>query len=439
MVDFLSSMFDPKNFAGVTGLLDRMGPAMAFQPSQQPAAFGLGGPAPVQPPTIQPAPANDVLPENATPTAGIAPVGLVPAQAPATPAPSSGGAMDFLGGVRDKINDNSNMLLGLAAGIAGGKNMGEGISKGLTLAMTGGQLDTQQGNRNRTQQFLLSKGMDPATARAVSSDPTLLRTMLPQLMGVGGSADIQAYNLYRQQGGDLPFLDFKTKLAEAGATRINNSIQSGEKAYETTVGKDYGTLFTDLQKGGRDATKAIGTLNLMENLTKDPNFYSGFGGDVALRANQALVGLGVKDQKAASAAETFRALGNQTVLDAAGGSLGNQISNGDREYINATTANLANTPEGNRELIGIRRKLATRQQETARLARDYATSHGGRIDAGFDDFLSDWVEKHPLFPQAPKQEQPSSVDSSPADGVTATNPQTGQRLIRRNGKWEPLT
>lgn len=91
--------------------------------------------------------------------------------------------MNFLGGVRDKINDNSNMLLGLAAGITGGRGWGDGISKGLSLAMQGGQLDTRQGNSNRTQQFLLSKGMDPEMARTVASNPTLLRSVLPQLMG----------------------------------------------------------------------------------------------------------------------------------------------------------------------------------------------------------------------------------------------------------------
>jgi hypothetical protein len=40
-MDFLSSIFDPKNFAGVTGLLDRLKPGLPFPASQQPAAFGL--------------------------------------------------------------------------------------------------------------------------------------------------------------------------------------------------------------------------------------------------------------------------------------------------------------------------------------------------------------------------------------------------------------
>jgi hypothetical protein len=175
-VDFLSSRFDPKNFAGVTGLLDRMGPAMSFQPQQTPAAFGLGGP--MQPQPQLPPPQGDVmnanamLPESATPTAGVAPAGLMPQQAGSSDSP-----LGFLGGVRDKINDTSNMLLGLAAGIAGGKNWGDGLSKGMTLAMTGGQLDTRQGSRNLTEQALIRRGLDPSMARAVASNPSLMSSV----------------------------------------------------------------------------------------------------------------------------------------------------------------------------------------------------------------------------------------------------------------------
>lgn len=187
-MDFLSSMFDPKNFAGITGLLDRLGPGASLPVPQQPAAFGLAGPAaPAMLPQLadQPSPldsaqwpygpagapsdANARLPANAAPTSGIAPMGLAP--------PSMDGPMNFLGGVRDKINDNSNMLLGLAAGIAGGRNWGDGISKGMSLAMQGGQLDTRQGSRNLTEQALIRRGLDPSMARAVAANPALMSSV----------------------------------------------------------------------------------------------------------------------------------------------------------------------------------------------------------------------------------------------------------------------
>lgn len=173
-MDFLSSMFDPKNFSGITGLLDRLKPSASFPTAQQPAAFGLAGPAAMQFPAGQTAPSDNAqLPANSTPTSGTLPLSL----APAPPPPSTEGSMDFLGGLRGKINDNSNMLLGLAAGIAGGKNWGDGLSKGMTLAMTGGQLDTKQGSQNLTYRALVKKGLDPEMAKAVASNPSLMTSI----------------------------------------------------------------------------------------------------------------------------------------------------------------------------------------------------------------------------------------------------------------------
>jgi hypothetical protein len=303
--------------------------------------------------------------------------------------------------------------------------------------MLGGMGDTLQANQKRALQREAfasdpnsSGGVDFHKAlatfvRAGDLDSAAKAAAMQKALSPESTSDIQNFNYAAKNPEFLPFLK---QQAEAKSTKINNATtvnNVGEKAYDTTVGKDYGEAFVGFQKAGRDATKAIGTLNLMEGLTKDPNFYSGFGGDAALRANQALVTLGVKDPKATSATETFRALGNQTVLDAAGGSLGNQISNGDRDYINATTANLSNSPDGNRQLIDMRRKLAMRQQEVAKLARDYARRNGGRIDAGFDEFLADYAEKNPLFPRS--QSAPKALGQPSVDDINAEIQRRGLR------------
>lgn len=197
MVDFLSSMFDPHNFSGVTGLLNRLGPAMSLPTTQQqPTAFGLGGPAAMQSQTEQSSPldtaqwpfgpagapseASAQLPANAAPTSGSAPLALAPP--PAAPSADTG-PMSFLGGVRDKINDNSNMLLGLAAGIAGGKNWGDGLSKGMTLAMQGGQLDAKTGNSTMTARALLAKGVAPQTIQAAVTNPLLMKQLIETHFG----------------------------------------------------------------------------------------------------------------------------------------------------------------------------------------------------------------------------------------------------------------
>jgi len=235
------------------------------------------------------------------------------------------------------------------------------------------------------------------------------------------SADLQAYNLYRRQAGDkaLPFLDFKKQLAEAGASRTNVStkIESGEKEFDKAVGKDYGETFVGFNKAARDSVGAINNLNVMEKLTHDPSFYSGIGGEFATKLKQAGVSSGFLPEGAASANELFQKVSQKSVVDNLG-SLGSGVSNADRQFIQGTVPNIANTPDGNRQIITYGRKIEQRKQEVAKMARDYAKAHGGRIDAGFDQALAEWSDKNPLFPGGAVPQ--SSSGNRTSTGVTWT-------------------
>lgn len=211
------------------------------------------------------------------------------------------------------------------------------------------------------------------------------------------AAAIQEYK-YAQSGGFKgSLLDYMKEKAAAGATRVNTTVQSGEKEFDKAVGKDYGETFVGVQKAGRDAGGAINNLNIMENLTRDPNFYSGTGGEIVTRLKQAGVSTGFLPEGAASPNEVFQKVSQKAVIDNLG-SLSAGVSNADRSFVQGTVPNITNTPEGNRQIIGMGRKIEQRKQQVAKLARDYASKYGGRIDAGFDDYLAEWSEKNPLFP-----------------------------------------
>lgn len=191
--------------------------------------------------------------------------------------------------------------------------------------------------------------------------------------------------------------DFSAKTLGGGVNVTNNNTIGGEKAYDQEQGKAYAKLFGDLQDSGRSAPSTIGTLRMMRRLTESPDFYSGAGGEKATQFKKALVAIGVKDADAAAPNELFQKLSNRTILDMSGGSLGNGFSNADRDFIQATTANIGNTPEGNRRILDMAEKVETRKAEIAKRAREYAKGHNGRIDAGFDDELAAWAEKNPAF------------------------------------------
>jgi hypothetical protein len=193
-------------------------------------------------------------------------------------------------------------------------------------------------------------------------------------------------------------------------TEVN---MTAEKAQDSTIGKAYGEYFVESQKGGRDARDQITTMKRMQSIMDSPDFYSGWNGGRATAFKKLAVGLGIKEAEAAAPNELFEKLSKQAVLDKAGGSFGTGFSNGDREYIDATTANPDNTPAGNRRILADGIKIAERKIQVAKMARDYAKANGGRLDVGFDDMLADFAEKNPLFPQAATPPAPPAPGQAP--------------------------
>lgn len=251
-----------------------------------------------------------------------------------------------------------------------------------------------------------------AAAALQSGDPNARMSALARLMGSGLTADAQVlsglgkadttddikeFNLARQQGFQGTFVDYLRGNKAAGANKSNVVVNNGEKAYDSELGKDNAKLFLGYQTKGRDAAGALGTLGVLDKLTTDPRFYSGTGGEMVTGAKRAAASLGVASPDAAGPNELFGAMSNKLVLDAAGGSLGAQISNGDRDFIQRTAPSLGATPEGNRALIGIQKKIYTRNQEVAQLARDYVRKNNGRMDSGFEQVVADHAERNPLF------------------------------------------
>lgn len=275
------------------------------------------------------------------------------------------------------------------------KNSRKSILESLTTGPDG-NLDIKSGV---TQ---LIKAGDPEGAMQIGQ---LYKAFQPET-----TDEIKEYNLYRTQAaatGQQPkdFTAWKIAIKTASAPKINNTINNQENAYATTLAKNDAERFLALNQAGTNANQRLNTLQMLENLSKSPDFYSGFGGDTRMRANKALSSLGITDPKAASATEAFNALTNQLTLDATGGKLGAGVSNADVAFLQSINPNLSTTAEGNREIINIQRKIAQRQVQVSQLARQYAAKNGGRLDAGFDEQLQRWAEQNPLFPQAQQQQQ----------------------------------
>lgn len=177
-------------------------------------------------------------------------------------------------------------------------------------------------------------------------------------------------------------------------------VNLGEKKYTEAIEKDLAEDFIGMQKSGRAASGMKSSLDLMERAARDPNFDSGLLPGLTQAVKRGAAALGVADTDIAKPNEIFDKMANQVVLDVAEGKLGAGFSNTDRDFIRDTGANRQNTPEGNLAIINIQRKTAERKQVVARMAREYANEHKGKIDYNFYEKLDKYAEENPLFPQA---------------------------------------
>jgi hypothetical protein len=93
------------------------------------------------------------------------------------------------------------------------------------------------------------------------------------------------------------------------------------------------------------------------------------------------------------------------------------------------TASLGKTPEANRMIIDSRKKLAQRDIEVAKMAREYR-ARNGRLDEGFYADLEKFSGANPLFP---KQESKGTIGT--VEGQRGKS-KSGRSIIMRNGQWE---
>jgi hypothetical protein len=321
-----------------------------------------------------------------------------PQQAPQQPMPQEAPPGGFGAGINGFI---SNLHTGPIGALVGGIGSAAGLTDGKTA------IARQQANA--TANYLRKVGVpEEAIAAAVGNgrtpgNPEVLKTLLTKYSNQEKVRPATAEE--RKQYGapdNLPMsIDTTTGKPSYGPanTSITNNV-NGEKEQDKVIGKGYGERFNEIQKAGMLAPGAIGTLNLMEKLISDPNFYSGTGGETATALKRLAVSAGISGAESASPNELFQKLSQKSVLDAASGSLGAGFSNADRDYLNGTVANISNTPEGNKRIIEIGRQVQQRNLEIAKQAREYAKNHNGRLDSGFEDQIAAFAEKNPLFANA---------------------------------------
>ena len=202
--------------------------------------------------------------------------------------------------------------------------------------------------------------------------------------------------------------------------------QRGESAHQQVVGKALGEQQVTLVNGEQQALATISNLNAMERLVNDPRFYSGPGVDLRNQATKIMEGFGIASPGASSPNAVFEGLSRQDILQKLGGSLGPGVSNADLAYVQGIGANTGDAQQSIRDKIAAFRKLAERQAEIGRMAREYAAANNGKIDATFLGQLAQFARDNPVFARSESTSQPGQA------------PQTSPRRIGSQVEYDAL-
>ena len=189
-----------------------------------------------------------------------------------------------------------------------------------------------------------------------------------------------------------------SKLATHQPAATQTVINRQETEEAKKVGGAMGEDFVKIQSAGRDAIGKIARYDRMAQLLDgvETGKLTPLGTDLAAYAKS----IGFKVDEKLSNKQAAAALSAEMALQlrnpSGGAGMPGALSDKDREFLQTMTPGLSQTPGGNKLIIETAKKLAKRDQEVARLAREYRAKNG-TMTPGFYEELQKYSDQNPLF------------------------------------------
>lgn len=252
--------------------------------------------------------------------------------------------------------------------------------------------------------FTLSPGQTRygTDGRPVASMPEQAKkSALEEMLDSAGITDPAT-----RQGFILQGLKKQTTHAPAASATIINKQETEEAK---SVGKFFGDAYATVQNAGFSAQSKVNRYNRLGQLLDGVNTgkFAGAGLEVAKAANT----LGFNIDPNMANKEAAQALSGEIALElrnpSGGAGMPGAMSDADRQFLVNMVPGLATTPDGRKLMLETGQKLAKRDMEVARIAREYR-KRNGTIDEGFYDELSRYSESNPLFQQAAPAQTPGA-------------------------------
>ena len=175
-----------------------------------------------------------------------------------------------------------------------------------------------------------------------------------------------------------------------------------ETEEEKTIGKQFGTEFTEINKSSTQAFQNNANLDLMNELVSLPEIKTGFAGqlrtDVASLAREFGIDTEIQDL---TAAEALKGVSGKVVLDGLSNFKG-AISDGERAFLVSITPGLTNSIEGNKLLINIGKRTNQLAIGLAEEANNWQRENGGLSKKNsegqtWSQYKINWQKQNPVL------------------------------------------
>lgn len=217
------------------------------------------------------------------------------------------------------------------------------------------------------------------------------KTAIEEMLDAAGITDPGTRQSFILQG-----LKKQTTHAPAPSATVINR-QEGEEA--KAVGKFFGDAYANVQNAGFSAQSKVTRYNRLGELLEGVN--TGKFTPAGLEVAKAGQSLGFNIDPNIGNKEAAQALSSEIALElrnpSGGAGMPGAMSDKDREFLVSMVPGLATTPQGRKQMLETAQKLAQRDIEVAKIARDYR-KRNGTIDEGFYDELARHSAANPLFP-----------------------------------------
>lgn len=175
-----------------------------------------------------------------------------------------------------------------------------------------------------------------------------------------------------------------------------------DDAYDSEQAKKLSDQRAALSDSATKAQQSNSQLDQLGTALSAPGVYQGAGGESVLALKKAAQAVGFNIEGIPEA-ELANKISKQMALElrnpTGGAGMPGALSDSDRIYLTQMTASLANSPEGNKQIIQMYKSLNQRSIDIDNLASQYEAEHGGRLDAGFRKAVAEYATQHPLFKQ----------------------------------------